>query len=67
MLPGASGAPGQGGAPQPPVVLSQGEREKIYNWIIELTSPDTRENALQELRYKHTGINTIKKLMDDGC
>ena len=27
------------------------EREKIYQWIVELTSPETRENALQELRY----------------
>jgi CCR4-NOT transcription complex subunit 9 len=31
--------------------MTQGEREKVYQWISELTSPDTRENALQELRY----------------
>lgn len=27
------------------------EREKVYLWILELTSPDTREIALLELRY----------------
>lgn len=26
------------------------DRDKIYQWILELTSPDTRENALLELR-----------------
>lgn len=26
------------------------DRDKIYQWIIELTNPDTRENALLELR-----------------
>lgn len=31
-------------------VTTTPEREKIYQWIIELSSPDTRENALQELR-----------------
>ena len=30
--------------------MPQAEREKIYQWIVELTSPETRENALQELR-----------------
>jgi len=28
----------------------QVDREKIYQWIIELASPETRENALLELR-----------------
>lgn len=27
------------------------DREKIYQWIVELSSPDTRENALLELRF----------------
>lgn len=26
------------------------EREKVYVWILELTSPETRETALLELR-----------------
>lgn len=26
------------------------EREKVYMWILELTNPETRENALLELR-----------------
>lgn len=36
---------------QAPPTMSQVDREKIYQWIIELTNPETRENALQELRY----------------
>jgi len=31
---------------QQPVV----DREKVYQWIIELSNPETRENALVELR-----------------
>jgi hypothetical protein len=27
------------------------DRDKIYQWIIELSNPETRENALLELRY----------------
>ena len=30
--------------------LQQVDREKIYQWIVELSSPDSRENALLELR-----------------
>ena len=30
--------------------LSEMEREKIYTWVLELSSPDTREHALLELR-----------------
>lgn len=26
------------------------ERERVYQWILELTNPETRENALLELR-----------------
>lgn len=33
----------------PPV--SNVDRDKIYQWIIELGNPDTRENALLELRF----------------
>ena len=35
--------------PQP--TLQQVDRDKIYQWIVELASPDTRENALLELRF----------------
>uniref|UniRef100_A0A8D2GCE2 Uncharacterized protein n=1 Tax=Theropithecus gelada TaxID=9565 RepID=A0A8D2GCE2_THEGE len=33
-----------------PTALAQVDREKIYQWINELSSPETRENALLELR-----------------
>lgn len=26
------------------------DRERVYQWILELTNPETRENALPELR-----------------
>ena len=39
-----------GGAPQAAQPMQQVDREKMYQWIIELASPDTRENALLELR-----------------
>jgi CCR4-NOT transcription complex subunit 9 len=29
------------------------EREKVFQWILELTNPETRENALLELRWVH--------------
>jgi len=32
------------------------EREKIYTWVLELSSPDTREHALLELRYFVTQV-----------
>jgi len=39
------------GQPVPtPAAIPPVDRDKIYQWIIQLTSPDTRENALQELR-----------------
>jgi len=41
-------------APPPPTTpqsaMQQVDRDKIYLWIVELASPDTRENALLELR-----------------
>lgn len=36
--------------------LSEMEREKIYTWVLELSSPDTREHALLELRYFVTQV-----------
>lgn len=37
---------------QSPTVLAQQtvDREKVYQWIVELANPETRENALLELR-----------------
>ena len=35
---------------QPPPAGQQVDRDKIYQWIVELASPETRENALLELR-----------------
>ena len=35
-----------------PNQLSATARESVYQWILELASPETREHALLELRYK---------------
>lgn len=51
MNPGQPGGSGAGAAPPVMSSMTQVEREKVFQWISELTSPDTRENALQELRY----------------
>ena len=58
----AMGGPGVGGpqvGPQPPPV----DREKMYQWIIELASPDTRENALLELRLVKQSVLCSYKLL----
>lgn len=34
----------------PANLQSSVDREKIYQWIMELSNPETRENALLELR-----------------
>lgn len=34
----------------PANLQSSVDRDKIYQWIVELSNPETRENALQELR-----------------
>lgn len=36
--------------PNPSPANNTVDRDKIYQWILELTNPDTRENALLELR-----------------
>jgi len=38
---------------QMPQQLSQAahDREKVFQWIVELCNAETRENALSELRY----------------
>ena len=35
------------------------EREKVFQWILELTNPETRENALLELRCVIGVINSL--------
>lgn len=39
------------------------EREKIYQWIIELTHPDTRENALLELSKKREVVPDLAPML----
>jgi len=34
-----------------PQTIQQVDRERIYQWINDLSSPKTRENALLELRF----------------
>lgn len=29
------------------------EREKVFQWVVELCNAETRENALSELRYSN--------------
>lgn len=48
---------------QPVGNLSQVDREKIYQWIIELTSPETRENALQELSKKREVVPDLAPML----
>mgnify|MGYP005984743543 FL=1 len=36
------------------------EREKVFQWILELTNPETREKALLELRF---AIGVIKSVI----
>ncbi|WAQ94566.1 CNOT9-like protein [Mya arenaria] len=43
--------------------MSQAEREKVYQWIGELTSPDTRENALQELSKKRDVVPDLAPML----
>ncbi|WAR14819.1 CNOT9-like protein [Mya arenaria] len=47
MNPGAAPPTSGSGSLMAGSSMSQDEREKVYQWIGELTSPDTRENALQ--------------------
>ncbi|KAL5006247.1 hypothetical protein ScPMuIL_015053 [Solemya velum] len=46
-----------------PTVMTQGDRDKIYQWIVELTSPDTRENALQELSKKREVVPDLAPML----
>lgn len=51
--------------PHPPQVsgLSEIEREKIYTWILELSSPDTREHALLELSKKREVVPDLAPML----
>lgn len=48
---------------QAPPTMSQVDREKIYQWIIELTNPETRENALQELSKKREAVPDLAPML----
>ncbi|ESP03175.1 hypothetical protein LOTGIDRAFT_205068 [Lottia gigantea] len=48
---------------QAPLSLPPVDREKIYQWINELTSPDTRENALLELSKKREFIPDLSPML----
>ena len=39
------------------------DREKIYQWIIELSSPDTRESALLELSKKREVVSDLAPML----
>lgn len=43
--------------------MPQVEREKVYQWIVELTSPETRENALQELSKKREVVPDLAPML----
>lgn len=53
-----SGGSGQQGVPARPV-----DREKIYQWIVELASPETRENALLELSKKREDVPELAPML----
>ncbi|XP_031569277.1 CCR4-NOT transcription complex subunit 9-like [Actinia tenebrosa] len=43
--------------------LSELEREKIYSWILELSSPETREHALLELSKKREVVPDLAPML----
>ncbi|KAM3857227.1 CCR4-NOT transcription complex subunit 9 isoform 1-T1 [Diretmus argenteus] len=47
--------------------LAQVDREKIYQWINELSSPDTRENALLELSKKRESVPDLAPMLWHSC
>lgn len=53
LLQQGSGQQGHATAPsaQPPPAPATVDKDKIYQWITELTAVSTRENSLLELRY----------------
>ncbi|XP_069122351.1 LOW QUALITY PROTEIN: CCR4-NOT transcription complex subunit 9-like [Argopecten irradians] len=61
--PTVSGPPVMSQVDRVPAVMSQVDREKIYLWIVELTGPDTRENALQELSKKREVVPDLAPML----
>ncbi|CAB1346723.1 unnamed protein product [Coregonus sp. 'balchen'] len=47
--------------------LVQVDREKIYQWINELSSPETRENALLELSKKRESVPDLAPMLWHSC
>ena len=47
--------------------LAQVGREKIYQWINELSSPETRENALLELSKKRESVPDLAPMLWHSC
>lgn len=43
------------------------DREKIYQWINELSSPETRENALLELSKKRESVTDLAPMLWHSC
>ena len=52
-----------GGQPGPTAGGQNVDREKIYQWIIELSSPDTREAALLELSKKREVVSDLAPML----
>uniref|UniRef100_A0A3Q3MRK2 CCR4-NOT transcription complex subunit 9 n=1 Tax=Labrus bergylta TaxID=56723 RepID=A0A3Q3MRK2_9LABR len=47
--------------------LAQVDREKIYQWINELSNPETRENALLELSKKRESVPDLAPMLWHSC
>lgn len=47
--------------------MAQVDREKIYQWINELSSPETRENALLELSKKRESVTDLAPMLWHSC
>ncbi|WAQ94580.1 CNOT9-like protein [Mya arenaria] len=63
MNPGAAPPTSGSGSLMAGSSMSQAEREKVYQWIGELTNPDTRENALQELSKKREVVPDLAPML----
>jgi len=51
------------GQPQTATPLQAAEREKLYQWIAELASQETRENALLELSKKREFVSDLAPML----
>ncbi|WAQ94563.1 CNOT9-like protein, partial [Mya arenaria] len=63
MNPGAAPPTSGSGSLMAGSSMSLAERVKVYQWIGELTSPDTRENALQELSKKREVVPDLAPML----